>query len=432
MSELHSNVFFYCGLPREAGRPEKHTQLENNVTKALLNTLELCPDLCRLFLQWLRDRFQLNINPMTADYLEVLGNPDDGEKKKSHRILLGIKKNKWDYENAPGGGRKRFDGKIVGEDWLIAIESKLGGMDMGQFRAEEDEIKATQSRQILWREIHEYFGELLELRADELNGADRLFIQQFNEYLEICGLIPFAGLQKGHFAFLGRDASDRDSEGSNPKDLIQALLGELWHYEYDDGMRLDDLYWERDRRVRGLGTKERDYAEMGFYYRSRSSSTPVRVLIYTDNHDAEEKGYLEVYAHIEGERRLKRLAGFIEKRGGRGKLVRKLRKDEYSGYLVGLYDNDKDWEPVSGLEFECRAITSDHLHHLVSKTRESAGKNVSFALTKRFVVEKPHSGHVEHLPVDGQGQLDEIAGAVRALHPFVQFASGVTWDKITW
>lgn len=430
MSELHNNVFFYYGLPRRAGTIKKQTQLENNVTKALLNTLSLCPGLRRLFLQWLRDRFELSIDPTVTSYLAVLGNPDDDERKMSERILLGIKKHSRDYRKALSEGTKQFDGKIVGEDWLIVIESKLGGMNMCQFEAEEEEIVATRSIQVLWSEIDEYFGELIELRASELDQADRLFIQQFNEYLKIAGLISFPGLQKGHLSFFYRDVSDRDCEGENLGSLMKELLGELWEYEYMDGAQLNNLYWDRDMHIKGLYKQERDYAELSFYYRSRSSSPSVGVVIWPDNDSEHKEGYLEIYAHIEGERRLRRLAGFLEKRGGRGKLTRRLRMDEFIGYRIGLYDNN--WNTVIPHEYECSAVTSDELRELASQTREEAGANVHFALTRAFVLGTPRSSGVTQLPTDRKGQLNEIARAIRTLHPFVQFASGVTWDKITW
>ena len=430
MSELHRNIFYYCGLSKRSGSIKKQTPLENNVTKALLNTLDLCPGLRRRFLEWLRDRYDLTIDPMTFAYLAVLGNPDKDETSKDRVILLGIKKHRSDREGTPSGGTKYFDGKIVGEDWLIAIESKIGGMDKCQFKAQKDQITATQDEQILWKDVHGFFRELVELRGDELSECEKLFIQQFNDYLEIAGLIGFSGLDKERFAFFSRGLGEIHSAGEDPGTLMKALLGELWEYEYGDGERLSNLYWDHDTRINGLYTRQSDYAELRFYYRSKSSSPSVGVLIGVHDNSEPKQGYLEVYAHIEGETRLRRLAGFIGKRGGRGKLARRLRTAEFGRFRIGLYD--KDWNTIAGHEHECGAITSEELNELSSTTRERADANAHFALARRFALVTSDDSCVTQLPADPKKQVDEIARAVRTVHPFVRFASGVTWEKIDW
>jgi hypothetical protein len=161
MSENYRNIFDYYRGRAPKGSTNNEKVLENNVTKALLNTIDLCPNLDRRFINWLNERHlgekQLSLNPPGGTDFE---RPTRDEKRNANvtKILLGIKKHKGDYPRDTRKGN-RLDATIIGQGWLVAIESKLTGMNKQQFRNEEKLIKATKAIQVLWKEVKECFEE---------------------------------------------------------------------------------------------------------------------------------------------------------------------------------------------------------------------------------------------------------------------------------
>ncbi len=124
MSERYHNIFDYYRRSKHRDDTEKEEVLENNVTKALLNTLELCPRLGIKFIEWLNGKFeeQSRLDSPNITGIRILKNPTEEEiGKKTTKIMLGIKK----YNGEPIKGKKgedrRVDGTIVGENWLVAI-----------------------------------------------------------------------------------------------------------------------------------------------------------------------------------------------------------------------------------------------------------------------------------------------------------------------
>jgi hypothetical protein len=421
-------------MPRCESETESAKVLENNVTKALLNTVDLGPNLGRLFINWLNTehlgRKGLKLEPADVKGVRILKGPTKEEikDKKIIRILLGIKKHEDDYESDTEKGRL-VDGTIVGTGWLVAIESKLEGMNKRQFIREEKGIQPAASIQVLWKDVKDCFEKASKCdNGSQLTDVDRLFIEQFSEFLKSKKLIPsWGGIREEHYDFFLRPHASTVTK-KELGNLFRELRDELTRYKYEDGERLDNLYWEPPRRVKGLGKKEDKYAEFSLYCRTESS-TPVIITLWADG-KKEQRGCLEVYAHIEGKRNLKRLATFIEKRGGRGKLAKKLRSDRFRGCYIGLYD--KDWNKInSNYEYSCAEITNDNLMELAEKAREMAAEKVNFVLSKCFVLHEPTDTCETQLPPDGEAQLREIAEAIRVLHPFALFASGTSWEKIT-
>jgi len=431
MSEEYRNLFSYY-MPRCESETESAEVLENNVTKALLNTVDLGPNLGRLFINWLNTkhlgRKGLALEPPEVKNVRILQGPKPEEIKdeKIVRILLGVKKHEGDSPSDAREG-KELDGTIVGPGWLVAIESKLEGMNERQFRREEEHVQPVAAIQVLWKDVKECLEKAVKRDGgSKLTDVDKLLAKQFTAFVKLSRLIPWGGIKKEHFDFLVRPHASTVTK-KEVGNLFRELRDELTRYKYEDGERLGNLYWDWDSRIKGLGKKEDKYAEFSLYCRTKSS-TPVIITLWADS-KKEQRGCLEVYAHIEGKRKLKRLATFIEKRGGRGQLARKLRSDQFSGFRIGLYD--EKWDDIDPYTYKCTEITNDKLMVLAKKTREMADKKVNFALSKCFVLHEPTDTCETQLPPDGEAQLKEIAEAMRVLHPFALFASGTSWEKIT-
>lgn len=429
--ERYHNIFDYYRGPSKGSDAHKNKVLENNVTKALLNTIDLCPNLGRYFISWLNEKYfkerGVSLNPPDITEIRIVEGPTDDEirDKNITKILLGIKKHGKDYKSETRKG-ERVDGTIVGQGWLVAIESKLEGMDTSQLKAEQKRIRAEKPIQVLWKELKECFEKALEIE-DNQSDKDGLFVDQFAGFLRSKGLIPFRGFKKRHFDYILKDQGQRSEEEKEDfKSLFKELHGELSRYVCEDKKRLGNLYWESDAQTKGTRVKEDDYAELRFYIRS-NRSIPVNVTLWAER-KKEHRAYLEVYADIEGERKLKRLAGRIGKSGDRGKLARKLQSSDFKGYYISL--SYGDWKK-DVVRYECTEITNGKLKELVEKTYKKANEKVHFVLAKIFVLDTPPDAEVTQLPSDAEGQLKEIAEALRALHPFVLFASGTPWEKIT-
>lgn len=425
MSGRHRNLFDYCLGPHRGGDSYKARVLENNVTKSLLNTIDLCPSLGRRFVDWLNDEHLrsrgLPLSPPDKIEVRILGGPTDYEigDVDLTRILLGIKKHAGDYDDDTRKG-KEVDGTIVGQGWLVAIESKLNGMNKRQLGAEQRRIKATATIQVLWKDVKRCFEECLDDDSGKaLSEADRLFIEQFTDFLRLKGLIPFSGIRKEHYDLLLKGQAGRNNKREELRNLFKELGGEL-------SRRLDDLY--RYVGVKGLRQKDPDYVELVFQSGRSKLSSPVKVTLSANREKNE--AYLEVWAHVEEKARLRSLANHIEKRGGIGKLVRKLRNDAFQGYYMGLYDEGDGWADIR--EYECSRITNGELTELARITRERANEKVSFGLIKRFPLETSPSDEETQLPVGSDEQLEEIAKAMRNLYPFAQFAKGAQWESIRW
>jgi len=437
MSDKGHNIFDYFRGPRPRRGVSKedleNEVLENNVTKALLNVMEYCPELGRQFITWLNEkhliRRGLTLKPPDIKDVRILEGPTSDEIADANitRILLGIKKHEADNDRDTSKG-ERLDGTVVGQGWLVAIESKLGGMERHQLKREEKKIRATAVVQLLWKEVQECFERALKMEGHQApSEKERFLVEQFCGFIRQKGLVPFPGFQKRHFDCPLRGQKEENGEQEELKDLFSQLRGQLVWYKYsDDGERLNNLYWETPSRVKGLRAKERDYAEIQFRCRSKSS-VPVNVTLWPDKEN--RRVFLDVYADVEDRKRLRRLASFIEKRNGRAKLARKLRSAQFSGYRVGLYD--KEWKKIDEHEYECSKISNRDLTGLAESIRTTRNEEVHLALTKVFVLDTPISAAEHELPPDGESQLREIARAMRYLYPFARFASGAPWEKTT-
>jgi len=201
--DLHHNLFYtYRGPGTDADRDR---QLENNVTKALINTLRLGGEaVWRPFLAW------LGIADATgADFLlQRRDLPSGHAAHKRHRALLGISKRKsaWppgvcegtNYESLP-------DAWVYGDGFAILVESKIGDNDfspkhMGAHLARLGSTEHLPPKIVLqtWRDVRGFFHNILPSLTD---ASTLLLVTQFIQFLEYSDMSGFTGFQPEHFNY---------------------------------------------------------------------------------------------------------------------------------------------------------------------------------------------------------------------------------------
>lgn len=264
MTDFHHNVFYYYRGPKQSRQEKYDQQLEDNTTKALVNTLKHCsPAVALKFLEW------LGITA-TGKFEAELQKPSIGTEKirrTSQRLLLGLvaipDKNGDSICNKLEGsvnGDSRPDAWLYGEDFVVLIESKVNDapLELNQMRCHFRKLQKN-TRQLpkcqvrTWADVHQFFVMLLS----ELKDKNKWIVEQFIQYLEWKGMTEFTGFEEGMFEFFVHDKKDpeikkwiRDTMGlfaekvlNNPNGL-QALDASFYksHHVGNFGAE-DDHFW---------------------------------------------------------------------------------------------------------------------------------------------------------------------------------------------
>lgn len=233
--DLHHNLFYSYRGPIGTD-VDRDPQLENNVTRALINSLDLGGEAV-----WRPFLAELGLTDVrNAEFLLQRRNLPSGlAAHKSHRVLLGIseKESHWSpdvsAEETKSGGVP--DAWVYGDGFAILVESKVGNAD---FSAEQMErhyslLKLTEHKPpkvILrtWRDVHSVFCKL----KSALTDTALLLAEQFIQYLEYNGMSGFTGFRPEHFNyFVLHDDDDarrwiRDQVG-HFADKVQSQLHKL-------------------------------------------------------------------------------------------------------------------------------------------------------------------------------------------------------------
>jgi hypothetical protein len=240
--DLHHNVFY--GYRGPSTDTDRERQLENNLTKALVNTLSLGGEhVCRAFLA------DVGI-PDARDAKFLLQRrdlPTGSAKNRQNRVLLGISKCGSRCVFSPGVDRTYDslpDAWIYGDGFAVLVESKVNGdFSPGQMQAHleylrSDEFGSGRVELRTWRQLHSPFRGLLP----RLDGIPKFLVEQFIQFLEYSGMTGFTGFQIDHFHyFLLHDDEDARhwirEQVSSFADLVLASLkaAEPFYDSFDVG-----------------------------------------------------------------------------------------------------------------------------------------------------------------------------------------------------
>ena len=218
MTDFHDNVFYYYRGARQSQQGQYDQQLEDNTTKALVNTLQHCnPSVALRFLEW------LGIETTGRVRVELQKASIGRERIRSalQRLLLGlvaVPKPRDDSIaselNGPVDGDSRPDAWLYGEGFVVLIESKVGDASLRSdqmschLRKLQVDTKHQPKCQVrTWADVHQFFR-----RLSELNDKDKWLVEQFSQYLEWKGMTEFTGFEEWMFPFLVSDEQDAENK----------------------------------------------------------------------------------------------------------------------------------------------------------------------------------------------------------------------------
>lgn len=211
----YRNIFYYY---RGQNRLEKlaDTQIEDNTTKALINTLELSDrSLLHYFLSLLNIPFTPATEPTyDLQVAEVLSRPDALIKVGKTNIYIESK-----VQAVLEIPQIKNHLKSIGNSYLIIITPRESDRDI------VDTINSPLIRFITWENIYIAFNNYYLKRKNENND---LILNQFLKYLESIGMAPFNGFQKEDFdAFLYVEDDPKKEVRTIVKNKFGKLLNEL-------------------------------------------------------------------------------------------------------------------------------------------------------------------------------------------------------------
>lgn len=265
--DLHHNLFYSYRGPN-VDIVDRDRQLENNITKALINTLDLGgSSVCGPFLEWLG----LADRPNVKFLLQRCDLPTATAADKRDRVLLGISKKKLDLVNAGMDGKTESlpDAWIYGDNFAVLVESKIDDavFSQKQMQGHLARLQCTQQNPPIvllktWGQICSFFERLLP-SLTEVPSA-KLLVGQFVEFLEYTGMTEFDGFRLEHFRyFLLHDDDDarrwiRGQVGYFAAEVQASLYVSTPFYEaFDIGnLKLTDTYCWAAFGPRGKGYRK--------------------------------------------------------------------------------------------------------------------------------------------------------------------------------
>lgn len=243
--DLHHNVY-YCYRGSNTDNADRDRQLENNLTKALINSLALGGE--EVWGPFLAD-LGLGRPPRVEFLLQRCTLPSGCASKRKRRVLLGISKRNsaWSrseeriapYETLP-------DAWIYGDGFAVLVESKVHESDFSceQMQSHLTRLEAVDSAPChvvlrTWEQLHTLFRDLLPSLKRE---SSRLLVSQFIQFLEYSGMTGFTGFRREHFDYflLHDDEDARRWVREQVGDLACQVLNSLhaiadFYQDYDVG-----------------------------------------------------------------------------------------------------------------------------------------------------------------------------------------------------
>jgi len=450
-----------CEKDWEESRDEG--QIENNVTRALLNVLWYCccrgdSELVSAFVKKM-----INVRSAAPYDFELLKSRtgihhsyqkrlERATTKKCLLLIRPVDKpelQESEFRHAPLQQRPSIpDGWLISSNLIVAIESKTSTpIQAEQIKRHiknhlcEDPDNFSLVKQKTWLDIYDFFKDPSRNLTHE---SSRFLVEQFCRYLELCGLGRFPGFTDSDFNYLAMDKDEqRDNDG-----LKQSLIGKMWMLAGEVLEEVKDSYKGYRDPGRDLKYKRMKdgYECVQAYFICKDLPAAIKRLPDGKQRDKKDLEFVEKkmgeQAHIcvqlqdedfavwgrvtnGGIGRLRKKASSPE---GKKKLISTLREVQRKlapmGFSLDLYHDDEKKGYSSLLKSgECEinaSTTVKTLRELIAQVSQELqndrqDKDLTFALSRDFSKEEVIGA--------GSDLVREIADIMRAIHPFVQFVN---------
>ncbi len=221
----HHNVFHYYRGPSKTAEGDVYDQqLEDNVTKALVNVLELCgPALTDSFLV----RFTADSAGGATPYDFFLQRGPE-EPSAPRRLLLGIAMESGlpEHDASVTEGEGRIDAGIYTSGaLLVVIETKIGSGELEYAQLAQHSkrwgVAETEGwRSASWPEIYEWVNEELVRSQD---AVTRFLLVQLRDLQRLVGLTPFVGFEAEDFAFFDPERPKAERRGASRSSRLASV-----------------------------------------------------------------------------------------------------------------------------------------------------------------------------------------------------------------
>jgi hypothetical protein len=257
MTGFRRNIFsYYKGSSQK--EQDREQQLEDNTTKALINTLENCDRyVVTEFLKWLG----IAEPGRTAFVMQKSTIGHERIRRKKDRLLLAIvgasnEKNESICRQLPKkpNGDSRPDAWLYGDGFVILVESKIGNstLELNQMACHWHKLTPNRWRVLTWPEVHRFFVTLTPSLKD---AKSRWLAEQFTQYLEWTGMTEFVGFKEEMFEFFVSPERDLDTK-KWVRGTVEALANEL--LQGKQGLKRFNGFYT-DKYVGNLGEKSDHY-----------------------------------------------------------------------------------------------------------------------------------------------------------------------------
>jgi hypothetical protein len=418
MADFHHNIFYYYRGAQRSGQ-ERERQLEDNTTKALINTLKHCdPKVTFEFLGWLGIKAT---KPVTLELQKAtISKGEIGNK--SQRLLLGIVPTKETEDpcaklgRTAAGEKDSFpDAWIYGDNFVVLVESKVAGregasLELGQMERYYQKLLVDTEQQPdcrihTWAEVHRFFKNLSDELGDELTPKDKWLIEQFTQYLEWIGMAEFIGLEQGMFDYFATRIDDRNEDDrqwvcgtmrSFAEKILEGLqtVDSSFYQDHDVGR----LFLKDDHCWAAFGPKDKKYRRLAHQTVSLYDYG-LDVFVNAELKPAVDRLRKKITQDKQafGEA-ISRLPGLFSVQVGERKLI---RGSLYEYTLVDSLESNKlDEGGFDRVENLLRQLPLPYL-------------------TVRRHIDRDQALELSH--TDGRPLIEEVVGIMKVFHPLVEF-----------
>jgi hypothetical protein len=427
VTDFHHNIFYYYRGPRQSKQEEYDQQLEDNTTKALVNTLKHCsPAVALKFLEWLgitaSGKFEVELQKPTIGKEKI--------RHTSQRLLLGLvvepEKNGDSIcakLEGPADGNSRPDAWLYGEDFVVLIEAKVGGASLqpNQMRCHFSKLQEGTRQQPkcqvrTWAEVHQFFVTFLP----EWKDNNKWLVEQFIQYLEWKGMSEFTGFDEGVFEFFIQSEKDIDTKKSI-RDTIKLFADKVLYGP--EGLQAFNTSFYESYHVGNFGLED-DHFWVAFGPKKFREVSHQTITLYDYG--------LDVFVNVELSPAINKLRAKIRNEKQK---FRAIVSDLPEPFGVRVEERKQkrprffDYYIIATLEAGVRK--DYHLGPYGLKDPQSNGFDYLEALLEQIqypsLSVKKHIDRKDVLELskgNGEALVDEVLSIMREFHPLVEFING--------